>query len=149
MHTKKSLELIKYNQKLQQKLNIHINNYREYSENYSPIEIEIKPAKNKYGKFININKEDELYYHIYLNDEEEIKKTILDKNKDKHVEKINIKIDYQIKSFKQLFYDCQCIESINFKKFIRNNINNMSDMFRNCSSLKELNLSNFNTINVN
>ena len=97
MHTKKSLELIKYNQKLQQKLNIHINNYREYSENYSSIEIEIKPAKNKYGKFININKEDELYSHIYLNDEEEIKRTILEKNKDKNVEKINIKIDYQVK----------------------------------------------------
>ena len=35
-----------------------------------------------------------------------------------------------------------------FKKFYRNNINNMNDMFYGCSSLKEINLSNFNTNNV-
>ena len=148
-HQKKSLELVNYNKKFQQKLNISIKNYKEYSEQYSSIEIEIIPAKNKYSKFININKGDESYYHIYLNSNEEIKRTFLEKDKDKNIKKINIIIDYQIKSFKQLFYDCECIEKINFKKFNRININNMSDMFRNCSSLKELNLSNFNTNNVN
>ena len=40
------------------------------------------------------------------------------------------------------------IESINFKKFYRNNIINMGSMFYECSSLKELNLNNFNTCNV-
>ena len=43
---------------------------------------------------------------------------------------------------------CECIESINFKKFYRNNITDMSCMFRGCSSLKDLNLKNFNTNNV-
>ena len=42
---------------------------------------------------------------------------------------IKIIIDYQIKSFELLFYECKCIESINFKKFYRNNINNMENMF--------------------
>ena len=63
--------------------------------------------------------------------------------------KIKIIIDYQVKSFKELFSRCECIESINFKKFYRNNnITNMSYMFFGCSSLKELNLTNFNTNNV-
>jgi len=45
-------------------------------------------------------------------------------------------------------YHCECIESIKFKKFSRNNITNMSYMFFGCSSLKELNLNNFNTNNI-
>ena len=65
--------------------------------------------ENKYGRFITIKKEDEKYYHIYFNEnkEEEIKSTKLKKNE--KVSKINIIIDYQIKSFYQLFYDCECI----------------------------------------
>ena len=106
------------------------------------------PAKDKYGKFINIKENDKLYYHIYFNDnKEEIKNKYEIKEEDK-ITKIKIMIDYQVKSFKELFYWCKCIESINFKKFYRNNITDMSDMFYECSSLKELNLNNFNTNNV-
>ena len=61
---------------------------------------------------------------------------------------IKIIIDYQVISFEKLFCDCKCIESIFFKQFYRNNINNMSIMFFGCSSLKELNFNNCNTINV-
>ena len=68
-------------------------------------------------------------------------------NEEDKVTKIKIIIDYQVKSF-SLFYKCECIESINFKKFYRDNITDMSWMFRGCSSLKELNLNNFNTNNV-
>ena len=50
--------------------------------------------------------------------------------------------------FQFLFFYCKCIESIEFKKFCRNNVTNMSCMFDGCSSLKELNLNNFNTNNV-
>ena len=64
------------------------------------------------------------------------------------MKKIKIIIDYQVKSFNKLFFKCYCIESINFKKFYRNNIIDMSWMFNGCSSLKELNLTNFNTNNV-
>ena len=80
-------------------MNININHYKEYSEQYSLIEIEIKPMENKYGRFITIKKEDEKYYHIYFNDikEEEIKSTKLNQNE--KISKINIIIDYQIKSF--------------------------------------------------
>ena len=64
----KTLNIIKYNRKLQELLNYNIKNYKEYSELYSSIKIEIITFKKKYGKFINIlKKEDELYYHLYFN----------------------------------------------------------------------------------
>ena len=67
---------------------------------------------------------------------------------DNKVSRIKIIINYQVKSFKDLFEYCKYIELISFKKFYRNNIIDMSGMFYECSSLKELNLSNFNTNNV-
>ena len=144
---KKSLYIIKYNKKIKERINISIKDYKEYSEMYSSIEIEIKPVNNKYGEFININKEDEIYYHIYFNDnKEEIKRNYLNENE--NVTKLKIIIDFQVKSFYKLFFNCKCIEYIYFNKFYRNNINNMEGMFSGCSSLKELNLSNFNTNNV-
>ena len=143
---KKSLDIIKYNKNIKERINISIKDYKDYSEIYSSIEIEIKPVKNKYGKFINMN-ENEKYYHIYFNDnKEEIKRNYFNENE--NISKFKIIIDYQVKSFEKLFYDCRCIEYIYFKKFYRNNINNMFGMFSACSSLKELNLSNYNTNNV-
>jgi len=148
IYKRKSLEIIKCNKSIQKRMNININHYKEYSEIYSSIEIEIKPKENKYGKFINFYEYEKKYYHIYYNDDkkEEIKSTCLYEN-DK-ISKINIIIDYHITSFKELFSCCICIESIYFKKFYRNNITNMNCMFNCCLSLKELNLNNFNTINV-
>ena len=138
---KKTLDIIKYNNKIKERINICIKDYKEYSEIYSSIEIEIKPVSNKYGKFINM-KENKIYYHIYFNDnKEEIKRNYLNEND--NVSKIKIIIDYQVKSFMELFWNCKCIEYICFKKFYRNNINNMGRMFYGCSSLRELNLSNF------
>ena len=143
MHERKSLEIVKYNKNIQKRININANDY----ESYSKIEIEIIPINNKYTKFININKEEEKYYNIFFNDNKgEIKRNYFNKND--NVSKFKIIIDYQVKSFKELFYNCKCIEYIYFKKFYRNNINNMGYMFSECSSLKELNLSNFNTNSV-
>ena len=142
----KLLEIIKYNKNIQKKINININDYKEYSNNL-PIEIEIIPKVNDFGEFINIQKEFESFYHIYFNNsEKEIKRNYI--NEKDYVIKIKILIDYQILSFSELFKDCKCIESITFKKFRRKNINDMSYMFCQCSSLKELNLKNFNTDNV-
>ena len=148
IHKRKTLETIKYNKSIQKRLNININDYKAYSEKFSSIELEIIPIQNEYGSFIKIKEEDKKYFHIYFNDnkEEEIKRTSL--NEDDTVSKINIIIDYQVTSFYCLFLNCKCIESINFKKFYRNNITDMSVMFRGCSSLKKLNINNFNTNNV-
>ena len=131
---------------MKDRINISIKDYKEYSEIYSSIEIEIKTVKNKHEKFINIDKENEIYYHIYFNNNNEIKRNYLNIND--NIEKLNIIIDYQIKSFEGLFNDYKSIEYIYFKKYYRNNITNMRMMFYGCSSLKDINLSNFNTINV-
>ena len=143
LQKKNLLEIIKYNKKLQKRLNIDINSYKEYLQ----IEIEIIPAENKYDDFICFNKEDRKYYHIYFdNNDKEINKTSL--NKKDEVSKIKIIIDHQVKSFNKLFYFCECIKSINFKKFNRKNITDMSHMFSWCLSLEQINLKNFKTDNV-
>ena len=148
MSKRKSLETIRYNKNIQKRINININHYKAYSEEYSSIELDIIPKKDEYGKFININKEDKKFIHIYFNDNKnkEIENTSFNRND--NVSKISIIIDYQIKSFSELFCFCKCIESIEFKKFYRNNVTYMSYMFYEYSSLKELNLNNFNTNNV-
>ena len=104
------------------------------------------PVNNKNSRFININKGEEKYYHIFFNNKEEIRRNYLNENE--KVVRINIIIDYQVKSFDYLFKNCEIIESLYFKKFYRHNINKMNGMFYNCSLLKELNLSNFNTNNI-
>ena len=143
----KSLEIAKYNKILQKRLNLCLNDYKEYSQFYSPIVIELGLFDDKYDKFINIPNNKKRYYHIYFdNTNEEIKRNFLNQNE--KIKMIKIIIDYQVNSFKGLFDNCQCINSINFKKFHRINITDMSDMFSRCSSLQEINLSNFNTNNV-
>ena len=125
----KLLNLIKYNNYIKNRLNININDYYECS---LIIEIEIKPKKRKYGKFINFHGENQKYYHIYFDDnKKEIKRNYL--IKDDKVIKIKIIIENKIKSFESLFYLCECIEAINFKKFNCTNITNMSFMFNKCT----------------
>ena len=143
MPKRESLDIVRYNKTIKKRININVKDYEECSL----IEIEIIPVKNKYGLFINIKKEQEKYYHIYFdNNKEEIKRNYLKENE--QVKIIRIIIDYQVKSFEDLFDSCGCVESIYFKKFYRNNINNMRFMFLGCLLLKEINLSNFNTNNV-
>ena len=120
LNRKKSLEIFKYNKNIQKRLNININNYKEYSEIYSSIEIELIPIENSDGEFfINIPEDEKKYFHIYFNESKnEINNNILlDNNK---VSRIKIIIDYQVKSFENLFYNCGYIESISLKKFNRN-----------------------------
>ena len=95
MSKRKSLETIRYNKNIQKRININI-----------------IPVKGEYGKFISINEKDKKYFHIYFNDnkKKEIENTYLDE--DENVSKLSIIIDYQIKSFSELFYYCDCIESI-------------------------------------
>ena len=61
LEKKKLLDIAKYNKNIKEKINININDYKEYSD---LIEIEIKPINNKFGKFINIIEKDARYYHI-------------------------------------------------------------------------------------
>ena len=148
MKKSKSLEIIKYNKELQKRLNLSINNYNEYSEFYSSIELELKLVDEPDNIFLNVHEKDLVNYQIYFdNSKEEINRYFLYDNE--KVKKINIRINHKVVSFHRLFYNCKCISSITFKRFNRTNITNMCEMFRYCFSLEELNLNNFNTNNVN
>ena len=63
LEKKRRLEIIKNNKNMKRRINLNINDYKEYSEKYSSIEIEIKTVNNKSGKFINIKEKDKKYYH--------------------------------------------------------------------------------------
>ena len=119
MSERKLLETIRYNKNIQKRININIYNYKAYFETKTSIELDIMPMKDKCGKFINIMEEDKKYFHIFFNDnrKKEIENTSL--NIDNNVYKISIIIDFQIKSFSELFYECECVESIKFKKFYK------------------------------
>ena len=105
MTKKKKFQIVKYNKRIQNRLNLDVKDYKEYCE----IEIEKIPAKGKYGRFINIDANDKLYYHIYFNDNKEEIKNKYEINKKDKVTKIKIIIDYQAKSFKYLFSWCKCL----------------------------------------
>ena len=47
-----------------------------------------------------------------------------------------------------MFNRCSSLKELNLSNFITNNVTNMSFIFNGCSSLKELNLTNFNTNKV-
>ena len=170
---KRNLNLVKYNKKLQNRMDISIDDYKKYDR----IEIEIIPVEelsdiNENNKFINfMNKKQ--FYHIYFNEsKKEIKRNFIKKGE--NVEKIIIKIDIKVSSLKKLFYECEATKEIKFKIFNTKNITDMSFMFSSCSNLvkldilklltdnttsmynmfsncikiKELDLSSFNTENV-
>ena len=158
---------------MQNRLKLTINDYKEYSQLYSPIEIELKLVKNTYSNqaFINTTDDNKKYFHIFFNDSN--KEANLSSLNHEKIEKVKKIIDHQIISFGYLFL-CTRIEEIYFKKFYRtniidmrsmfscctslkkvdmsifitNNVTNMQRMFNGCESLKELNLSKFNTNNV-
>ena len=82
---KKSLEIVKYNKKIQNRINLSIKDYKEYSEKFSSIEIEIIPCNNEYGQFINIKEDEKLFYHIFINDNKEEKENKYSINKEDKV----------------------------------------------------------------
>ena len=62
--------------------------------------------------------------------------------------KIKIEIKKLLNNMSDMFSDCSSLTSLNLSNFNTNNVEDMSSMFYNCSSLPSLNLSNFNTNNV-
>ena len=64
----KKLLIIRYNKKLQKRLDISVSDFKDNLK----IEIEIIPSPDRIDKtedkFINIDKEKECFYHVYLND---------------------------------------------------------------------------------
>jgi len=47
-----------------------------------------------------------------------------------------------------MFSECMSLEKLDLSNFDTENVNNMRGMFQNCYNLKELDISSFNTLNV-
>ena len=139
----RKLIILKYNKTTRKRLNITKIDLKKLSE----IEIELRPSKDKSGTFINITEENKPYFHIYFDDNKQEVKTnfLIEKH---NINNIKIIIDYPVSSLKKLFENCKILYYVNFKKFHRNNIKDMSFMFSQCSFIDEINLSNCNTKNV-
>ena len=60
---KNALKIIKYNKSLKQRLDFTIDDYK----NFSSIEIEVIPMKNKYCDIINTSNLKTPFYQIYFN----------------------------------------------------------------------------------
>ena len=141
----RTLAIIKYNKNIQKRLNVSIKDYKEWCGIFSSIELEIIPnQKNKYSRFININENEKSYYHIYFNDNKKEIKNVYFIYETRYLKKIKIVIDYKVKSLAYLFNDCNCIRYINFKKYYRNNIYNINNMFSGCKSIEKIDFSKFN-----
>ncbi len=136
-----SFSIFKYNKKLQERMKLTIKDFIDVYELYAPTKIEITLLQNTYGKFINVKENEKKYYHIYFNDDKEEFKNKYFINEEDKVSKIKIIIDYQATSLNELFEECNCIKSIDFKKYCRKK--SFSKIFSRCSSLKELSLSYF------
>ena len=142
----KKLNIIKYNKNLQNKLNLGLNDYKDY---YSKIIIEVYPknVKEKNCFFFTVRHELKNFCHFYFNDSEKE----IDRNyftKDENISKIRIVLDPEFNIFSRLFQYCECIEKINFINWRRNDINSMDNMFYDCKLLNEINFNSFNTDNV-
>ena len=149
LNRNKWYNIIKYNKKLQNRMHLTLNSYKDIFEK---IEIDVIPI-SKNAKGYNIFNKNLIYYdnkenyHIYVNDNN--KETPIENFIEiDYIKKVKIIIDYNIKSLFKLFYGCCDIEKINFISFNRKDINDMSYMFAGCTSLKEINFYNFKTDNV-
>ena len=79
----------------------------------------------------------------------EIESNILKYKFNKEGEYIIYLISYKdLRNMSYMFYDCSSLKELNLSSFNTNQVTNMAYMFDGCSSLKELNLSSLNTNHV-
>ena len=108
---------------------------------------------------------EEKYKNLYL-EAKEMNKKIFEENIEIYINEKRVKFDfiYKIKDeneikvkfiFKEnltntsfMFFNCSSLESIDLSSFNSSEVNNMCYMFYNCKSLKSIDLTSFNTKNV-
>ena len=141
------LRLLKNNKKLQSKLDLSINTYKEY---YNQIEIEIIPnEKSEEEKNIFMNASKVLDYKVYFKSSFDEEKRDYFTNKE-NITKIRLLVITNgiNQSLCSLFQDCQCLKEVKIIHCSRINITDISYMFLNCKSLISVDLSRLNTENV-
>ena len=145
------LSIAKYNKKLQNKIGLNLENYKEYSNRiFNRTEMELIPyshLKPDIKYYFIRRKENRAYYHIYFDeDKKEINRTYIT-NAD-NVKKIYIKIDMELKSLKGLFYKCEALKEVKFTKFNREDFTDLCETFNECIYLDKLDVTKFKTSKV-
>ena len=133
LNLKRYLKLARYNKKFQERLELSLENYKDYSQIKIEIILKKEELNQQNNYFIKMNGNRE-YYHFYFDDNDEE----ADRNyiyKGENVKKIKIYIDGFITNLSEMFQNCYFIEKIKFLHFSRSNVNNMSKMFQGCKKL--------------
>ena len=111
LKTRKFLQIIKYNKKISERIEISLKeSFKKYWID-NQIEIELNIFENpKYEEdkknFINFEEKDKPYIHIYLNDDKKgTKRNYIEKNE--ALSKVKIILDLKFKKFEKLFYECK------------------------------------------
>ena len=143
---KKKMQLLKCSKKIQNIMDISLKSYKIYNQ----IEIELIPilSYKKEDKFINGYNKDKSFIHIYINNNKRKEFNFYRLENKTKITKIRIVFDNELKSFKGLFKDCNCLEEIKINKCNRKDILDMSEMFSGCENLIKLELSNLKTDKV-
>lgn len=140
LYIRKFYKLIKYNKKIQAIQKIGLEDYRALSN----IEIEIIPNTTnltEITKFMQKNKNNIDLIHIYAKNGGIIKEINSEKkNIDLKFQKIIIRIDIRIRTFKDLFFECGWIKKINYFRAYNNNIASMKNLCSWCNDIKEIDL---------
>ena len=128
--------------------NLYKENKENIKNNFITGEIEIKDFLE--GKLINIEKKDKKrneFCEIYINNIKIPFKEFYIFPKE-GVYSIKYKFNKLLSSTRGIFLDCSLIKTLDLSSFNTQNVTNMSRMFYGCISLSNLNLSSFNTQNV-
>ena len=97
-------------------------------EDYFGPKYRVRGYESQKSDFIKIENKYKPYFHFYFDNDEREKKVNYVTSED-NISKIKIIVDYEVKALNKLFYTCSCVYEINFTKFSRNNIKDMSYMF--------------------
>ena len=127
-----------------------------YFSEYGPKEIDLLhdyeceylDNNKKYLEAKNMNKKIfEEYMDLYINGEK-TKFNYKYKIKDSNEIKVKFKFRKILTNMSWMFYSCHFLKSIDLSSFNTTNVQDMSDMFFGCRSLKSIDLSSFNITNV-
>jgi len=95
----------------------------------------------------NLKELNELNTEIFINNKK-YKYTKCFKPEQKGLYEIKIKFNIKLKDCSSMFSDCSYLKNIDLSSFDTKNVTNMSNMFNGCSNLKNIVLSSFDTKNV-
>ena len=146
LNSQTKLNIIKFNKKFQNKLNIE---KTDYDEHFKTI-IDLKITKLYLNKFKN-HISNVPFVDLKIDDKEafnENNNNINNNLENKNLINVTLEISHKYKSFENLLYGCDFVEKIYFRRINRRDIKSTKNMFHNCPLLKEINFNNFDTTKV-